>query len=158
MAKTNNVTRMLDSRKIKYQACDLPAEKLGAVEAAEILGVSPSLVYKTIVALPAASGKPILALVPGDSELDLKALASALGNKKVKVASHKQAEEITGLQTGGISPLALINKGFRVYIDRSANDHDQIYLSGGQRGLNIQIAPADLVKITNARIAAIMKS
>lgn len=149
---------MLDSRKIKYRACELPSEKLGAVEAAEILGVSPSLVYKTIVALPATSGKPIMALVPGDSELDLKALASALGEKKVKVASHKQAEELTGLQTGGISPLALINKGFRVFIDISANDHDHIYLSGGQRGLNIQMAPADLLKLSNGKIAAIKKS
>lgn len=153
----NNVTRMLDSRKIKYRACKLPDEKLGAVEVAEILGVSPILIYKTIVAIPAKGGKSILALVPGDSELNLKALATAIGEKKIKVASHNQAEELTGLQTGGISPLALINKGFRVFIDETASTHEQIFISGGQRGLNLELAPSDLVKLTKAKFASIKK-
>ena len=155
MPIVNNVTRMLDAKKISYTAHDLPEEKLGAAEAAEFLGVNPELVYKTIVAVRTTPGKPILALVPGNSELDLKLLAKVLGEKKVRVASHQQAEELTGLQTGGISPLALINKGFQIVLEQEALSHPAIFVSGGQRGLNIQLSPKDLRKLTNARTAKI---
>jgi Cys-tRNA(Pro)/Cys-tRNA(Cys) deacylase len=155
MAIKNNVTRMLDAQKVQYTAHELPQEKLGAVEAAELLGVPASLVYKTIVSVHPANGKPILAVIPGNRELDLKALASALGEKKIKLASQNQAEELTGLQTGGISPLALLHKNLQVVVDQSANDLPKIFLSGGQRGLNIQMAPGDMVRITKARWAAI---
>ena len=155
MPITNNVTRMLDARKVSYTAHDLPEEKVGAVDAAEILGVSANRVFKTIVAVRTVPGKPILAVVPGDRELDLKLAAKAVGEKKLKVATHQQAEVLTGLQTGGISPLALINKGFQILIDRTALDQAAIFVSGGQRGLNIEISPKDLIKLTNARPAAI---
>jgi Cys-tRNA(Pro)/Cys-tRNA(Cys) deacylase len=155
MAITNNVTRMLDSKKIKYKAHALPEEKVSAVEAAEIIGVSPEMVFKTIVSIRPKGGKPILSLVPGDKELDLKALAKALGEKKISLASHAEAEKLTGLQTGGISPLALINKGFQVVVDASFEDHQQVVLSGGQRGLNIQLDPGDVIKLVNARLALI---
>ncbi len=155
MPIVNNVTRMLDAKKISYTAHDLPEEKLGAAEAAEFLGVNPELVYKTIVAVRTTPGKPILALVPGNSELDLKLLAKVLGEKKVRVASYQQAEELTGLQTGGISPLALINKGFQIVLEQEALSHPAIFVSGGQRGLNIQLSPKDLRKLTNARTAKI---
>jgi prolyl-tRNA editing enzyme YbaK/EbsC (Cys-tRNA(Pro) deacylase) len=79
--KPTNVTRLLEQRKIAYTAFELPVEKLGAVEAAQHLGVSPGLIYKTIVVMREAKGKPILAVVPGDREVDLKALASALGRR-----------------------------------------------------------------------------
>ncbi|MGD2028154.1 MAG: aminoacyl-tRNA deacylase [Anaerolineales bacterium] len=155
MTAANNVTRMLDAKKIIYTAHALPEEKLSAVEAAEWIGVSPDLVYKTIVAVRTTPGKPVLAVVPGNRELDLKRLAQAMGEKKVKVASHQQAEELTGLQTGGISPLALINKGFQVFIDEHAAQVGKFYVSGGQRGLNIEISPKDLARLTNARFALI---
>lgn len=155
MPIVNNVTRMLDARKISYQAHALPEEKLGAVEAAQHLGVPPEQVFKTIVAIRTTPGKPILAVVPGNCELDLKLLASAVGQKKIKVASHAQAEELTGLQTGGISPLALINKGFQIFVDQTALSHSSIFISGGQRGLNIELSPNDLVKLTNARAVKI---
>lgn len=155
MTITNNVTRMLDAKKITYTAHALPEEKLGAVEAADYLGVAPHQVYKTIVSVRTTPGKPILAVVPGDKELDLKLLAKAVKEKKIKLATHTQAEELTGLQTGGISPLALINKGFQVLLDESVKSHDQMFISGGQRGLNISLAPKDLIKLTNARTANI---
>jgi len=155
MPITNNVTRMLDAKKITYTAHDLPHEKIGAVEAAEIIGVPAGMVYKTIVAVRPKGGKPVLALVPGDSELDLKALASALGEKKMTLASHAEAEKLTGLQTGGISPLALINKGFQVVADASFTQHAQVVISGGQRGINIQLAPGDVVRLVNARVAEV---
>ena len=153
----NNVTRILDSHGISYQAFELPPEKLGALEVANILGVAPELVYKTIVVSREARGKPILALVPGHSELDLKALARVLGEKKVYLATHKQAEQLTGLKTGGISPLALINRGFQVVVDISAKSLSEIYLSGGQRGLNIRIPPEALITLTNAKVGAISR-
>jgi Cys-tRNA(Pro)/Cys-tRNA(Cys) deacylase len=88
----NNVTRFLDAQGIPYQAYELPPEKLSAVEAANILGVNPELVFKTIVVIRELRSKPILALVPGHCELDLKALGRTLGEKKVHLATHKQAE------------------------------------------------------------------
>jgi Cys-tRNA(Pro)/Cys-tRNA(Cys) deacylase len=153
----NNVTRFLDSQGIPYQAFDLPPEKLSALEAANILGVDPELVYKTIVVIREAGGKPILALVPGHSELNLKALARVLEEKKVYLATHKQAEQVTGLQTGGISPLALLNRGFQVVVDISAQSLSEIYISGGQRGINIRIPTVALITLTNAKVGSISR-
>lgn len=155
MPITNNITRMLDAKRIRYTAHDLPEEKVGAVEAAAIIGVPPDIVYKTIVAVRPKGGKPVLALIPGNAELDLKALAKALGEKKISLASHAEAEKLTGLQTGGISPLALINKGFQVVADQTFTTHKQVVISGGQRGINIQLAPGDMVELVNARVAKI---
>jgi Cys-tRNA(Pro)/Cys-tRNA(Cys) deacylase len=155
MAVKNNVTRLLESRKINYTAHELPVEKLGAMEAAAYLNVSPTQVYKTIVVTRLGKGKPILALVPGPQEVDLKALAQVVGEKKVSLPTEKEAERMTGLQAGGISPLALLNKGFQVLVDASAQSQAEIYISGGQRGLNIRLAVADLLKLTNARLASI---
>jgi Cys-tRNA(Pro)/Cys-tRNA(Cys) deacylase len=157
MPAKNNVTRMLDARGIPYQAFELPERKVGALEAAEVLGVSPRVVYKTIVAVPPDGGKPILALVAGPEEIEPKALARAVGEKKVKVTSQREAERLTGLQAGGISPLALLHKGFRVVVDRSAEELDHILVSGGQWGLNISIAVADLVQLTGAKVHKISK-
>jgi Cys-tRNA(Pro)/Cys-tRNA(Cys) deacylase len=85
----------------------------------------------------------------------LKAVASALGEKKVHLPTQAEAEKLTGLQAGGISPLALINRGFTVLLDRSALEHEQIHISGGQRGLNIRLPVKALIELTNARIADI---
>jgi len=152
---TNNVTRFLDSRKIAYTAYDLPAEKLGAEETARILGVPLEIVFKTIVVLREKPGKPILAVVPGTGEVNLKAVASALGEKKVYLPTQVEAEKITGLQAGGISLLALVNRGFTVLVDCSALAHELIHISGGQRGLNIRLAVKALIELTNARTADI---
>lgn len=155
--KTNNVTRLLDQRKIAYTAYELPAEKLGALETAQHLGISPNLVYKTIVVTRIEKGKPILAVCPGDKEVDLKALATAVGEKKLALPTEKEAEHLTGLQAGGISPLALINRGFQVVVDLSAQSLAEFYISGGQRGLNIRLAPAALSQLVNAKFAAITR-
>lgn len=156
MTVTNNVTRFLDARKVKYTAHDLPPEKLGAVEAAQFMGAPAEQVFKTIVTTR-EKGKPVLAVTPGPRVVDLKLLASFLGEKKISLPSEREAESLTGLQAGGISPLALINKGFQVVIDSAAQEFEQIYISGGQRGLDIQLGVADLVKLTNAKIGAISK-
>ena len=152
---TNNITRMLEAKKISFQAYELPAEKLGAVETARILGVPLDVVYKTIVVLREGKGKPVLAVIPGTGDVDLKALAKALGEKKLRLPSEREAEQITGLQAGGISPLALINKGFQVVIDAAAQEHAEIHVSGGQRGLNICLPVKALAALTNARFAQV---
>ncbi len=151
----NNVTRLLDSRRISYTAYELPGEKLGALETARLLDVEPASVFKTIVVARDKPKKPLLALVPGPSNVDLKALAAALGEKKVHLPTEREAEQLTGLQAGGISPLALINKGFQVVIDSSAQNYIEIHVSGGQRGLNIKLSVDDLAKLTNARFASV---
>jgi Cys-tRNA(Pro)/Cys-tRNA(Cys) deacylase len=84
-------------------------------------------------------------------------LAAALGEKKVHLPTEREAEQLTGLQAGGISPLALLNQGFQVVLDVSAQAFDEIYLSGGQRGLNIKIPVTDLVKLTSAHIETISR-
>jgi Cys-tRNA(Pro)/Cys-tRNA(Cys) deacylase len=156
MTVTNNITRFLDARKVTYVAHELPHEKLGAVEAAQYMGVSPDLVFKTIV-ITREKKKPLLAVIPGPRTVDLKLLASFLAEKKVTLPTEREAEALTGLQAGGISPLALINKGFQVVIDSAAQGYEKIYISGGQRGLDILLPVTDLAKLTNARFGNISK-
>jgi Cys-tRNA(Pro)/Cys-tRNA(Cys) deacylase len=155
MPTVNNVTRFLDSRKVSYTAFETPPEKLGALETAHLLNVEPASVFKTIVVTRDKPKKPLLVVVPGPSNVDLKLLASVVGEKKVHLPTEREAEQLTGLQAGGISPLALINKGFQVVIDSSAQNLPAIHISGGQRGINIRLSPNDLAKLTNARFAVV---
>jgi Cys-tRNA(Pro)/Cys-tRNA(Cys) deacylase len=153
MAKVNNVTRFLDARKVNYSVFELPAEKLGALDTARLLGVDPASVYKTIVIIREKPKKPILAIVPGPAQVDLKKVAAFLGEKRVTLPTEREAERLTGLQSGGISPLALLNRGFQVILDSSAQEFQAVHISGGQRGLNIRIPVADLIRLTNASLA-----
>jgi len=155
MTASNNVTRMLEARKVNFEAFEIPAEKLSALEVAELLKVDPFSVFKTIVVIRSKPGKPILAIVPGPLEVDLKKLAAAVNEKKVFIPTMKEAEDLTGLLAGGISALALINKGFQVLIDRSASKLESVMVSAGQRGLQVRLAPGDLAKLVNARFADI---
>jgi Cys-tRNA(Pro)/Cys-tRNA(Cys) deacylase len=154
---TNNITRMLDGKKVLYTTFELPAEKLGAIETARILGVPLEQVFKTIVVKREGKGKPILAVIPGSAEVDLKRLAKAIGEKKLHLPTEHEAEQITGLQAGGISPLALINKGFQVVLDSSSQNYSEIHISGGQRGLNIRLPVKALIGLTNARVDEIIQ-
>ncbi|MBN2117068.1 MAG: hypothetical protein JW730_10875 [Anaerolineales bacterium] len=169
MPPVNNVTRFLDARKVPYTAFETPGEKLGALATAEFLNVPPETVFKTIVvtrdkrSTPQSGSvekprKPILAVIPGTNVVDLKLLAAFLGEKKVHLPTEREAEGLTGLQAGGISPLALINKGFQVVIDSAAQKYPEIHVSGGQRGLNIRLPVTALVKLTNARLASISRT
>jgi Cys-tRNA(Pro)/Cys-tRNA(Cys) deacylase len=152
----NNATRLLDQRKIWYEPVEYdPSSFHSATEVAAMVGAPPGQVFKTIVVVREEKGKrPLLVIVPGDSEVNLKRLASELGEKKLRVAPQREAESLTRLQVGGISALALINRGFDVVLDRSAERYatDGIYVSGGQRGLNVKIKPADLMALTGGRL------
>lgn len=155
--KPTNVTRILDQRNIPYTIIEVPAKKLSAVEAAQIIGVAPRIVYKTIVVKRQLKGKPILAVIPGDKTVNLKSIAQAIGEKSVVLATEREAEQLTKLQAGGISPLALLNKGFQVILDSDATQLENIYISGGQRGMNIRLPVVELIQITNALLAEITR-
>jgi Cys-tRNA(Pro)/Cys-tRNA(Cys) deacylase len=157
MPPVNNVTRLLDSQKVSYIAFETPVEKMGARETADYLNVPVEVVFKTIVVTRDQPKKPILVMIPGANIVDLKPLAAFLGEKKVHLPTEREAEGLTGLQAGGISPLALINKGFQIVIDSAAQNHTEIHISGGQRGLNIKLPVADLIRLTNARLASVSK-
>ena len=152
---TNNVTRFLDSRKTDYTIFELPQKKLGAEEVARILNAPIKIVFKSIVILRKVSGKPILAVVPGDHDVNLKKLAKTVGEKKVSPASQKEAENLTKLPAGGISPLAIINRGFEIVIHQSVREYENVHISGGELGVNIRLPSRDLVELTRAKIADI---
>lgn len=158
MPPVNNVTRFLDSHKVTYTAFETPVEKLGARETAAYLNVPVEVVFKTIVVTRDKPKKPVLVVIPGESIVDLKSVAAFLGEKKVHLPTEREAEGLTGLQAGGISPLALINKGFQVVIDSAAQKYSEIHVSGGQRGLNIKLPVADLIKLTKARVGAVRQA
>ncbi|WP_061962508.1 Cys-tRNA(Pro) deacylase [Demequina flava] len=132
-----------------------PASDLSyGLEAAASLGVEPELVFKTLCV--EADGVVTLAMVPVTGSLDLKAVARAAGAKKAHMTDAADAERITGYVVGGISPLGG-RKQLPALLDSSAFDHDRIYVSGGRRGLDISLAPADLVRLTDASTAPIGK-
>ncbi|MBX3012737.1 MAG: aminoacyl-tRNA deacylase [Caldilineaceae bacterium] len=156
----NNVTRFLDSKHIAYQVFtyDYNAGIQSAVEVASAIGLPPQQVFKTLVTLADdPKRKPMLVVVPGPETLDLKIFAKATNQKKVKMAAHEQAESLTGLQTGGISPLALINKGFDTYLDDRALPYATIAISAGQRGANLLVPVKDLIKLTRARLVRLVE-
>ena len=150
---TNNITRFLDQRKIVYTLHDLEtSEKLSAVEVASQLNCPPERVFKTIILSPASGkGKLIAALVPASRKVDAKKLATALHEKKVSPLKHSEAEVVTGMLTGGISPLGLINKPFCIIADDSINSLETVMISAGERGWDIEIQPNALLSICKAQ-------
>ncbi len=154
MPKTNAM-RALDARKLPYQALTYSSEIHSADGAAQALGVSPAMVFKTLVVLPeSGQGRPLLVMVPGTHAVDLKVLGQSVGEKRLRMASQREAESLTGLLVGGISALALLNKNFRIFIDLAAADLEMIYVNGGQRGLNLHLQTEHLMAVTGAQLAA----
>jgi Cys-tRNA(Pro)/Cys-tRNA(Cys) deacylase len=121
-------------------------------EASVALGLSPGRVFKTLVA--EVDGALTVGVVPVSTQLDLKALAAAVGGKKAKMADVAAAERATGYVAGGISPLGQ-RKRLPVVLDASATGFDTIFCSGGRRGLEIELAPADLARLADAIVAPI---
>jgi Cys-tRNA(Pro)/Cys-tRNA(Cys) deacylase len=132
-----------------------PASDLGyGLEAAAAIGVEPDQVFKTLCAY--VDGKLSVGIVPVSGKLDLKHLAAALGGKKAEMAPPADAERSSGYVVGGISPIGQ-RKKLPTALDETAELFDVIYVSGGRRGLDIGLAPADLARITDAVIAPIAK-
>ena len=124
-------------------------------EAAAALGLDPASVFKTLLA--SVDGGLVVAVVPVTGQLDLKALAAAVGGKRATMADPSAAERATGYVVGGISPVGQ-KKAHPTVLDVSALDLDVVFVSGGQRGLDLGLAPADLVRVTKAFVAPISRA
>lgn len=131
-----------------------PAAKSYGLEAAAALGLEPEQVFKTL--LVEVDGKLTVGVVPVDKQLDLKAIAAAAGGKKAVMADPAAAERTTGYVVGGISPIGQ-KRPLPTVVDSTATEHATVYVSGGRRGLDIGLSPADLITVTNARTAAIAR-
>lgn len=119
------------------------------LEAAEALGLDPARVFKTLVA--SVDGRLAVAVVPVSGQLDLKALARALGGSRAAMAEQAAAERATGYVAGGISPVGQ-KRAHPTVVDSTALDHPSVFVSAGRRGLDLEIAPADLVAVTGATV------
>jgi Cys-tRNA(Pro)/Cys-tRNA(Cys) deacylase len=157
MAKTN-AARMLDAAGIRYEIREYEVDEndLSAPHVAEAIGMPPDQVFKTLVARGDRSGI-LLACIPANTELDLKALASASGNKKVELVAVKEVLGLTGYIRGGVSPVGT-KKAYPLYLDETAELWDLLSVSAGMRGQQMLVAPADLIRVTSATIAAIAQS
>ncbi len=145
-----NSMRVLDQQKVNYTAHEFPNTIHSADGVADHLGLPREMVYKTLVVLP-TKGKAMLVMIAGSRELNLKKLAKAVAEKKVQMAPKKEAEKLTGLQTGGISALALLHKNFPVYIDRPVLELERVLVSAGKRGVNVELPVQDLIRVAKAK-------
>ncbi len=153
--KKTNAQRVLEANHIPYESrvYDESGEFHSGEEAAALLGAPADTVYKTLVVLrETPRARPLLVMIASPREIDLRLLARSIGEKKLRMASQREAEELTGLQVGGISALALLNKGFEVCLDRPALALEHIHISGGARGLDLKLKTDDLIRLTRARI------
>ena len=147
--KKLNSMRFLEAQKVVYQTAHYDDSLHDAVEVAHTVGKAPHTLFKTLVVDTGAPGKPLLALIPAPARLDLKLLAKLAGFKKLSMATHADAEKWTGLQTGGISPLALTQKRWPIFIDESVNNLGTVTLSAGQRGTQIELRVEDFFRVLN---------
>ena len=159
-------TVFLDTHGIAYDVHRYehdPAAASFGMEAAEVLGLDPDVVFKTLMAklegdgLDGDRGELVVAIVPVADMLDLKALARAAGAKRAAMADVAAAERATGFIAGGISPFGQ-KKQHRTFIDETAEICDRVYISGGQRGLDISLIPADVIRATGAVVAPLATS
>jgi Cys-tRNA(Pro)/Cys-tRNA(Cys) deacylase len=157
MSKTTPATALLTKAGIPFTLAtydyDSGAERVG-LQAAEAMGVSPSEVFKTLMA--ELDGKPVCAIVPSDEEVNMKKLAAALGGKSAQMMKPADAERLTGFKVGGISPLGQ-RKPVPTVLDELATLYDEIFLNGGQRGLQIRITPQDLVRALDCIVADVVR-
>ena len=150
-----NAARLLDRAGIKYNLIpyEFDENDLAAQHVAESLGQDIARVFKTLVLHGDKTGH-IVCVVPGNCEVELKALAKASGNKKVEMIAMKDLLQVTGYIRGGCSPVGM-KKSFPTYFHSTAMDFDTIYVSAGVRGLQIEIAPCELVKFVRGTLACV---
>lgn len=154
-----NAARVLDQLGIQYElrAYEVDPEDLAAETVAAKIGMPPEQVFKTLVARP-SGGKDrdgvVMAVIPGDQELDLKALAAVAGEKKIELVPVKELQGLTGYIRGGVTALAA-KREFPVFVNETVKLFDVISISAGMRGLQILIAPADYLRATKGTVAAL---
>ena len=150
-----NAARLLDRAKIKYELIPYQVDEnnLAATHVAEQLGENIATVFKTLVLKGDRNGH-LVYVIPGDHEVELKAVARVSGNKKVEMIPMKDLLATTGYIRGGCTPIGM-KKPFPTFIHSSCVEHEHIYISAGVRGLQIRIAPQDLISFIGAEIAEI---
>jgi Cys-tRNA(Pro)/Cys-tRNA(Cys) deacylase len=150
-----NAARVLDQMGIQYElrAYEVDPEDLAAETVAAKIGLPPEQVFKTLVARGDRNGV-VMAVIPGDQELDLKALAAAAGEKNVQLVAVKELQGLTGYIRGGVTALAA-KREFPVFVDETVELFDVISISAGMRGLQILLAPADYLLATKGTVAAL---
>ena len=131
-----------------------PATPSYGLEAAQVLGLDPRRVLKTLCV--SVDGRLSVGIVPVSRQLDLKALAAAVGGKKAVMADPAEAERVTGYVVGGISPIGQ-KRTLPTVLDESATAYPTVFVSGGRRGMDLELSPADLVAVTEARTAAVAR-
>lgn len=154
IVKTNAI-RMVEQKKIPYTEHEYEWDEshLSASSVAEQLPESQSRIFKTLVAVGNVTG-PLVAVIPGEAELNLKKLAKVSGNKKVEMLHLKDLEATTGYIRGGCSPIGM-KKLFPTYLDQIAESYEQIIVSAGRRGLQMELAPQDICALTSGQFADI---
>jgi Cys-tRNA(Pro)/Cys-tRNA(Cys) deacylase len=156
MTKTNAL-RILDAAGIHYELREYQVDEddLSAPRVAEKIGLPPEQVFKTLVARGDRNGV-LMACIPANTELDLKALATASGNKKVELVAVKEVLGLTGYIRGGVSPVGA-KKAYPFYLDETVDLWDVVSVSAGVRGCQMLLSPGDLSRVTSAELAAIAK-
>lgn len=148
--KKTNAMRILDRNKIAYNAISYKVDEtdLGAIHVADSLGQDIAKVFKTLVLEGDKTGY-IVACIPGDKEVHLKNLASLSGNKKCHMIPMKEIQNVTGYIRGGCSPIGM-KKQFPTFINETALQFETIYVSAGVRGMQVEVNPTELIKLTDA--------
>jgi Cys-tRNA(Pro)/Cys-tRNA(Cys) deacylase len=154
MKKTRAI-EILDKAGVSYELTAFEATEFTAEEAAQKMNMAPEDVWKTLVARGDRSGV-VMAIVPGPHSLSLRKLAQATGNKRAEMVDVSELMRLTGFLKGGVSPLGGRHQ-YPIYIDQSVNEHTRVAVSAGQRGLQILIAPADLIRVTQGTVADLIE-
>ncbi len=154
--KRTKAIQILEDAKVPYKTTSYESEGFAsAVEVAKKINVPPDAIFKTLLARGERLGV-VMALVPGDRTLDLRKLAHLMGDKRVEMVDPSELPRLTGYIRGGVSPLGG-KRDYPTFVDESAFGHDAVCVSAGVRGVQIHIAPADLVRMTKAKTADIIE-
>jgi len=155
--KKTNAARFLDSLNIDYKLCEYEIDEsdLSAESVAKKMGLPPEQVFKTLVARGDKTGV-LMACIPGNYELDLKAMAAVSGNKKVEMVHVKEIQQLTGYIRGGVSPIGT-KKRYPIFLDESGMKFPFISISAGARGSQIFVSPSDLIKALDMKLSKITK-
>jgi Cys-tRNA(Pro)/Cys-tRNA(Cys) deacylase len=155
--KKTNAARFLDSLNIDYKLCEYEIDEsdLSAESVAKKMGLPPEQVFKTLVARGDKTGV-LMACIPGNYELDLKAMAAVSGNKKVEMVHVKEIQQLTGYIRGGVSPIGT-KKRYPIFLDESGMKFPFISISAGARGSQIFVSPSDMIKALDMKLSKITK-
>ncbi|MBN2302986.1 MAG: aminoacyl-tRNA deacylase [Anaerolineae bacterium] len=149
-----NSMRFLEAQGVTYEIVTYDEAIRDGVGVAEAVGLPAEQVYKTLM-VQIKDGEFALVMIASDRTLDLKRFARSIGQKKATMTTKRGAEAATGLKTGGIGALALTHKRWGVYLDEAAQQQEAILVNAGQRGINLKIAVAELIRVLNAKIVAV---